>query len=77
MKIKLIPGWRKLRHALSVQIPALNLAMLYAWSLLPGELKAVIPVSWLIGAAAVLIVLGVAGRMIDQQLGRPTPGVQE
>lgn len=55
---------------LSVQLPALNLAFLGTWSVLPQKFQDALPLPWVVGIAAVLIVLGVAGRLIDQP-GKP------
>lgn len=51
---------------LSVQFPALNLAFLGTWSVLPVKFQDALPLPWVIGIAAALIVLGVVGRLIAQ-----------
>ncbi len=55
---------------LSVQFPALNVAFLGTWSVLPQKFQDVLPTPWVMGISAALIVLGVAGRLIDQP-GKP------
>ena len=66
MRIKLVDDARKAWRWLSVQIPALNVAFLATWSVLPAKFQDALPAPWVIGIAVGLIVLGVAGRLIDQ-----------
>ena len=63
---KLIPNWRKAWRMLSVQIPALNAALLATWASLPDRFQDAYPVPWLMGTVLALIVMGVVGRLIDQ-----------
>lgn len=70
MKIKkprLVGDFRSAWRWFSVQIPALNAAFLATWAALPEKFQSVLPVSWVIGIAVALVVLGVAGRLIDQK----------
>lgn len=69
--MRLVENWRKAWRWLSVQFPALNLAFLGTWSVLPAKFQDALPMPWVIGIAVVLIVLGVVGRMIDQSRGAP------
>ena len=66
MKIKPIEGWRRAWRWFSVQIPALNLAMLSTWAALPARFQDALPLPWVVVIAAVLIVAGVVGRLVDQ-----------
>jgi protein-S-isoprenylcysteine O-methyltransferase Ste14 len=56
---------------LSVQIPALNVAFLGTWAVLPAKFQEALPMPWVIGIAVGLIVLGVAGRLYKQDLPAP------
>jgi type II secretory pathway component PulF len=71
MKPKLIPQWRKIYKYISVQIPALNVAFLATWALLPEKFQDALPISYVIVIAITLLVAGVVGRMIAQ------PGLKE
>ena len=64
--MKLISNWRKAWRMFSVQVPAVNIAFLSTWAALPDKFQDAIPLPWAIGIAVVLMVLGVAGRLIDQ-----------
>lgn len=66
MKIKPVAGWLSAWRWFSVQVPAVNLAFLGAWGALPARFQDAIPLPWVIGIAAALIVLGVVGRLVDQ-----------
>lgn len=69
MKIKkptLVSNARSAWRWFSVQMPALNTAFLVTWANLPEKFQTVLPVPWVIGIAVALLVLGVAGRLIDQ-----------
>jgi len=71
MKPKLINEWRKIYKYISVQIPALNVAFLATWALLPQKFQDALPVTWVISIAIALLIAGVVGRMIAQ------PGLKE
>ena len=64
--MKPVEDWKRCWKWFSVQIPALNTAFLVTWVALPAKFQDALPIPWVIGIAIVLIVLGVAGRMIDQ-----------
>lgn len=64
---RLVPEWRRCLRWFSVNIPALNLAFLGAWSVLPAKFQDALPMPWVVGIAAALIVLGVVGRLIEQK----------
>ena len=72
--MKLIDNWRSCLKWFSVQFPAINLAFLGTWSALPSKFQDALPMSWVIGIAAVLIVLGVIGRLIDQGKTKDSSG---
>lgn len=65
-QMKLINEWRKIYKYISVQIPALNVAFLGTWALLPQKFQDALPIPWVIVIAITLLVAGVAGRMIAQ-----------
>ena len=62
----LIADWKQSWRWFSTQVPALNIAFLGTWSALPQKFQDALPLPWVIGIAAGLIVLGVIGRLIDQ-----------
>jgi hypothetical protein len=64
--MKLIPEVRKAWRFISVQAMALAMAMLGAWEVLPDDLKAGIPHAVVTWTAVALLVLGVAGRLVQQ-----------
>ena len=64
--MKLVANAKSCWKWLSIQIPIVNLAFLATWGTLPAKFQDAIPLPWVIGIAVVLIVLGVAGRLLDQ-----------
>lgn len=64
--MQLVPNWRKAWRMLSVQIPAVNVAFLSTWAMLPPKFQDVLPTPWVIGITVGLLVFGVIGRLIDQ-----------
>lgn len=64
--MKLIPQWRRAWRMFSVQAMTGATALLGAWQAFPPDLKAALPADWVNGAAIALLVLGIAGRLIDQ-----------
>lgn len=64
--MKLIYNWRQAWRMLSVQIPTVNVAFLSTWAALPAKFQDAVPLPWAIGTAVALMVLGIAGRLIDQ-----------
>lgn len=65
--MKLVDDWKKAWKWLSVQLPALNLAFLGTWALLPEKFQEALPMPWVIGIAVALIVCGIAGRLVKQK----------
>jgi len=50
----------------SMQAQALNTALLVSWQALPSTLQTILPVSYLLVIAVVLLVFGMVGRMVKQ-----------
>jgi hypothetical protein len=72
MKPALVDDAKDCWRWLSVQIPALNLAFLATWAMLPAKFQDALPAHWVVAIAAGLLVLGVLGRLIKQD--RATEG---
>jgi len=51
----------------SMQAQALNTALLVSWQALPSTLQTILPVSYLLTIAVVLLILGMVGRMVKQE----------
>jgi len=64
--MKLIPNWRQAWRMFSVQAQGLALSILGAWQVMPEDLKAHLPGGLVYWLAMGLMVLGIAGRLIDQ-----------
>lgn len=64
--MKLIPEWKRAYRWFSVQAMALSLALLGAWEVLPADLKEALPEAYTRGAAIVLLLAGLAGRLVKQ-----------
>ena len=64
--MRLVKDWRKAWRYFSVQAMALQGAVAGAWLVVPDDMKAAVPAEWLAACAVVLTVLGVAGRLVDQ-----------
>ena len=64
--MNLISNWRSAWKMFSVQIPALNIAFVSTWAALPPKFQDMLPISWTLGIAVAMIVLGIAGRLIQQ-----------
>lgn len=65
--MKLVPDWKKALKWWSTQIHSINAAFLLTWAAIPDKFQDALPVSVLIGIAAVLLVAGVVARMLDQE----------
>lgn len=64
--MKLIDNANKWYRMFSVQAMVAATAVLGAWQVLPEDLKATLP-PWVATAASItLLVLGIAGRLVDQ-----------
>ena len=66
-KPRVVSDWRRAWKWLSIQIPALNIAFLSTWALLPPKFQDAISAPWAIGIAVGLIAAGMFGRLIDQK----------
>lgn len=64
--MKLVPNAKKGWKWISVQMMALNTALLATWIGLPDDLKSRIPEQWVFWAATSIAVIGIVGRFIDQ-----------
>lgn len=62
----LIPNWRKAWRMFSVNIPSVNAAVIATWASLPSRFQDAYPVRWLLVTVVVLLVLGIAGRLVKQ-----------
>jgi protein-S-isoprenylcysteine O-methyltransferase Ste14 len=65
--MKLIPEARKAWRFLSMQIPALNLAFLGTWAVLPQKFQDALSPPWVVGIAVFLIAAGMLGRLVKQE----------
>jgi len=64
--MKLIPNWKKSWRMVSVQAMALAGSIQGAWMFIPEDMKASISPNIVQGVTVALLVLGIAGRMVDQ-----------
>jgi len=62
----LIPNIKQAWKMFSIQAQALNAALLVSWQSLPMSFQTVLPVQYLLIIAVTLLVLGVVGRVIQQ-----------
>lgn len=65
--MKLVPDWKRAYRWFSMQAMALSLALLGAWELLPADLKEALPEAYTRVAAIVLLLAGLAGRLVKQE----------
>ncbi len=65
-KIRLVSGWRRCWRWFSQQCMAISIAIQGTWALMPDDLKQGIPAGYVTAAAVTVLVLGMAGRLIDQ-----------
>jgi len=64
--MQLIPNIKQAWKMFSIQAQALNAALLVSWQTLPLSFQTILPVQYLIGIAITLLVLGIVGRVIQQ-----------
>ena len=64
--MKLIPDWKKAHRFVSVQAMSLAAALQGAWMFMPGDLRAVLNAKLVAIVSLVLLIVGIAGRVIDQ-----------
>lgn len=68
MGVKIIKGAGSAWKFLSVQLAALSAILPTTWVLIPQEMRTQIPPDWLAISGAVMGVLIIVGRLIDQNL---------
>ena len=64
--MQLIPNIKQAWKMFSIQAQAINAALLVSWQSLPASFQTVIPVQYLLIIAVILLVLGMVGRVIQQ-----------
>lgn len=64
--MKLIPNWKRLWRAVSMQMMALAAALQLAWDTNPEAIKAVVPAAWVPYITVALLLVGMAGRAVHQ-----------
>ena len=64
--MRLVKDARKAWRWLSVQLAAVSTIAPGAWLMVPDDMRKAVPPEWLAGAAVVLGVLIIVGRLIDQ-----------
>lgn len=64
--MKLDPNWRQCWRWISVHCMTLALAVQGAWLAVPDDLRALVPAWAGYAVTAVLLVAGIAGRLINQ-----------
>lgn len=65
-KPKLVSDWKRAWRWFSVQAMIVSTAILSTWAVLPADMKAKLPDELGLYAAIATLVLGVAGRLVDQ-----------
>lgn len=71
--MKLIPEARHCWRMFSMQAMSGATALLGAWGALPDALQARLPGRLVVGVAVALLVLGMVGRLVQQDSVRPPP----
>jgi hypothetical protein len=71
--IKIVPDWRKSWKWLSMNIPAINVAFLATWALLPEKFQDAISMEHALYIAIALIGAGMFGRLVDQNGAKDEP----
>ena len=64
--MKLIPNWKKAWRMVSVQAMALAGSIQGAWMFIPEDMKSSISPNIVQSVTVALLILGIAGRMVDQ-----------
>lgn len=77
MKLQLIPEARRWWRMFSMQAMGAASALLGAWGALPDELQTKVPAGLVVGVAVALLVLGMVGRLVQQDTVRPLPSPDE
>lgn len=71
--MKLIDNWNKAHRMLSVQAMALAAAIQGAWPSIPEDLKASIPPGVVHWVSLGLLVAGIVGRLVQQDVTQDAP----
>lgn len=71
--MRLIPEARHAWRMFSMQAMGLASALLGAWGALPADLQGRVPSGLVVGLAVGLLVLGMVGRLVQQDKVRPLP----
>ncbi|AKJ28852.1 hypothetical protein [Caldimonas brevitalea] len=64
--MKMIPNWRQAWRMFSVNAMVVALALQGTWAAMPDDLKGNLPAWLLQGLTVSLLVLGIAGRLVQQ-----------
>jgi hypothetical protein len=62
----IVSDWRQAWRWFSIQAMILAGALLTTWSLIPADLKQLVPPLWGTRIVVAILVLGVVGRLLDQ-----------
>ena len=65
-KLRFVPDARQGWKWYSNQMSALNVAIVTVWANLPDDMRANVPISWVLVLVAVASAAGIIGRFIDQ-----------
>lgn len=66
MKLRLVDDWKSAWRWFSMHCMGLAVVVQGAWEFMPADLKGQLSDDWVRGIAAVLLVLGILGRLIKQ-----------
>ena len=69
--MNIIPEWKQAWRWLSIHAMTLALAVSAAWVAIPQDLRASIPGWSAAGLTGFLMLLGIAGRLVDQKGKKP------
>jgi len=64
--MKLVPNWKSLWRAFSVQAMTLSSAILTTWGLMPEDMKSGIAPRYVMVTAGSVLALGIVGRFLKQ-----------
>lgn len=64
--MKLISDWRRAWRFHSAQAHVVQMAIVGTWVSLPGDMRAAVPVKWVLVAVGVAGAAGLVGRLLDQ-----------
>lgn len=71
--MKLIENAGKSWRWFSMQAMAVSTATLTSWGALPEKYQTLVPIQWVLYGVAVVLVLGIIGRLVDQTPPEPKP----